>query len=198
MNTKDEDINSRVRYWSFCNCLNDAERKTHNSIIRIRNKMGIYNVQCLSKITLLAPKRTLPWCTKITRYGNYSFKNKWVDWMLSMCLLVRVGEWDWSKEWAGTLNDRKTEVMRFSSKFAKELSPPCDIRIGDACIHPSAYIRNLGVTMDAAGSMSTHVSSLCRSASFALWKVGKIRHLLDQNSTKKTDSCFCYFPSELL
>ena len=88
------------------------------------------------------------------------------------------------------LNDRKAEVMMFSSKFAKELSPPCDIRIGDACIHPSAYIRNLGFTMDAAGSMLTHVSSLCRSASFAVWKVGKIRHLLDQNCTKKLIHAF--------
>ena len=88
------------------------------------------------------------------------------------------------------LNDRKTEVMRFSSEFAKELSPPCNIRIGDACIHPSAYIRNLGVTMDAAGSMSTHVLSLGRSASFALWKVGKIRHLLDPNSTEKLIHAF--------
>ena len=44
--------------------------------------------------------------------------------------------------------------------------------------------------MDAAGSMSTHMSSLCRSVSFALWKVCKIRHLLDKNSTEKLIHAF--------
>lgn len=39
--------------------------------------------------------------------------------------------------------------------------------------------------MDSIGTMSEHVSNLCRSASFAMWKIGKLRDLLDQGTTEK-------------
>ena len=38
--------------------------------------------------------------------------------------------------------------------------------------------------------MKPHISSLCKSASFALWRIGKIRHLLDQDSTEKLVHAF--------
>ena len=44
--------------------------------------------------------------------------------------------------------------------------------------------------MDSTGTMSAHVSNLCRAASFALWKINKIRNLLDQSSTEKLIHAF--------
>ena len=38
--------------------------------------------------------------------------------------------------------------------------------------------------------MSPHVNSICKSASFALWKIGKIRKLLDSHSTEKLVHAF--------
>ncbi|XP_077980250.1 uncharacterized protein LOC144435535 [Glandiceps talaboti] len=89
------------------------------------------------------------------------------------------------------LNGGKPEVMHFSFKFAGEGPvPPCNVQIGDVYIHPSNIVCNLGVTVDTACSMSAHVANLCRSASYALWKIGKIRNFLDQNSTEKLIHAF--------
>ena len=38
--------------------------------------------------------------------------------------------------------------------------------------------------------MSTHVTNLCRSSSYALWRISKIRNLLNQNTTEKLIHAF--------
>ena len=89
------------------------------------------------------------------------------------------------------LNDGKTEIVKFSSKFDRfNGSSICNIRIGDDIIIPSVKVRNLGVIMDNKATMSAHVSNLCRSASFALYKIGKIRNILDQSTTEKLVHAF--------
>ena len=97
----------------------------------------------------------------------------------------------WMRENMLVLNDGKTEIVHFSSKF-KGVGPVtrCNVRIGDVSIHPSNTVRNLGVTMDTAGSMSAHVVNICKSASHALWKIGKIRNILDQSTTEKLIHAF--------
>ena len=83
------------------------------------------------------------------------------------------------------LNDGKTEVVHFSSKFG--CGGPvtrCNFRIGDVSVYPSNSVRNLGVTMDSACTLSDHITNVCRSASHAIWKIGKIRDLLDQHTTE--------------
>ena len=76
------------------------------------------------------------------------------------------------------LNDRKTKVIPFSSKFyGRGLVPSCDLHVAGVSISPNATC-NLGVMMDSAGTMSNHVSTLCESASFALWKISRIRNFL--------------------
>ena len=51
-------------------------------------------------------------------------------------------------------------------------------------------VRDLGVFLDPAASMEHHVTSLCKSASFALWKIGKVRKILDESSTEKLVHAF--------
>ena len=66
----------------------------------------------------------------------------------------------------------------------------CDVQVGGVSIHSSSIVCDLGVKLDASASMSAHVRSLCKSASFALWRIGKIRNLLDQSSTEKLVHAF--------
>ena len=98
----------------------------------------------------------------------------------------------WMRDNLLALNDDKTEIVHFSSKFSARGQPRHDytLDIGGLSIAPSVRVRNLGVIMDSTGTMSAHVSNLCRAASFALWKINKIRNLLDQSSTEKLIHAF--------
>ena len=65
------------------------------------------------------------------------------------------------------LNDRKTEMINFSGKFyGHGPVSSCDPHDGGVSISPNAMCDH-GIMMDSAGSMSNHVSELCKSASFA-------------------------------
>ena len=90
------------------------------------------------------------------------------------------------------LNDSKTEVVLFSSKFktVSDGAAAVGVRVGDVQVHPSSKVRNLGVFLDSAASMEHHVTSLCKSASFALWKIGKVPKMLEKSSTEKLVHAF--------
>ena len=81
------------------------------------------------------------------------------------------------------LNDNKTEILHLTSRFtpASQLS---SLRVGGAEVAPSTSARDLGVVIDEHATMNQHVSSVCRSASFALYNIGKLRTYLDQASTE--------------
>ena len=51
------------------------------------------------------------------------------------------------------LNDRKTEVIHFVSKF-KNFERIREVKIGDSFIIPSTSVRNLEVMFDEAGLMT--------------------------------------------
>ena len=97
----------------------------------------------------------------------------------------------WMRNNMLALNDSKTEVIHFSSKFsARSSASPCSVRIGGVDVAPSNTVRNLGVTFDNSCAMSTRVTNICRSASFALWKIAKIRNVLDEKSAIKLIHAF--------
>ncbi|XP_072018357.1 uncharacterized protein [Amphiura filiformis] len=97
------------------------------------------------------------------------------------------------KAWAVTnklmLNDTKTEVIHLSSQFVKTLPLP-PLTIGNAAIDPSTSARDLGVVIDSALNMKEHVKALTRSASFAIYKIGKICKYLDSKSTERLVHAF--------
>ena len=82
------------------------------------------------------------------------------------------------------LNDSKTEVLHLTSRFIKE-SINVTVKVGDANVSPSSTARNLGVSIDEKMTLSQHVSNVCKSASFALYNIGKFRRYLDRASTEK-------------
>jgi len=87
------------------------------------------------------------------------------------------------------LNDSKTEILHFKSRFVQSVDIP-SIQIGDSEVETTSAARNLGVILDSNMTMSNHVKSICKSASFALYRIGKIRNFLDQQSTEKLVHAF--------
>ncbi|XP_070560261.1 uncharacterized protein [Ptychodera flava] len=88
------------------------------------------------------------------------------------------------------LNDEKTEVVQFSSRLRSDAVKLSSLRIGESDIAPSATVRNLGVKLTHDGSMSDHISHICKNGFYALRRIGKIRQLLDRPTTEKMVHAF--------
>lgn len=90
----------------------------------------------------------------------------------------------WSVANGLKLNDEKTEILHLSSRFRRRMQFPV-IKIDDTSIVPSRNARNLGVIFDENMILNKFVLAKCKSASFALCKLGRIRQVLDAKTTKK-------------
>ena len=88
------------------------------------------------------------------------------------------------------LNDTKTEVICFTSKFSRSDTVTPKVRIGDAHISHAMTVKNLGVMFESDASMSTQISNMCKSASYALWRLGKIRKFIDKRVAEKLVHAF--------
>ena len=98
---------------------------------------------------------------------------------MSNCLdLVR----RWMSENMLKLNDEKTEVITFSSRFK-----PCEgvtIRMGDVSIPSTPSVRDLGVLLDQHMTREDHVRQVCKSAMFHLCSIANIRRFLTTDAAK--------------
>ena len=88
------------------------------------------------------------------------------------------------------LNDGKTEVVWFTPCTVDSQFSSMNIRVGEAMISPSNVVRDLGVMLDSFGLMDEHIRYVCRGASHSLWRISKIRKLLDQSSAEKLVHAF--------
>jgi len=80
------------------------------------------------------------------------------------------------------LNDSKTEFFIATSSQNMNRLTDTTIRIGTTEISPAATIRNLGVVFDSNMTMSSHITSLCKSVNFILWNISRIRKFIDQDT----------------
>ena len=91
------------------------------------------------------------------------------------------------RSWMGcnhlVLNDNKMEVLHVASQFrpCQELSP---INIDSGQVTSSTSVRDLGVIIDKNLNMSRHINIVCRNASLALRRIGKIRSFLNKTTTE--------------
>jgi hypothetical protein len=85
------------------------------------------------------------------------------------------------------LNDSKTECIIFASKHNISLLNDLDISVavGTETIIPVVSVRTLGADLDREMTMSSHISSVTRSAYYHLRQIGKIQHHLDSDTCKK-------------
>ena len=82
------------------------------------------------------------------------------------------------------LNHDKTELVVFTPR--KNACDLADISITfDGCvIKPVPVVKNLGAFFDAALSMDTHVCAVAKSCFFQIRNIGRIRHLIDEETCK--------------
>ena len=87
------------------------------------------------------------------------------------------------------LNEGKTEVIHFNSKF-RSSEPIQSIVIGTTFVDACESARNLGVILDSSMTMANQLCSLSRSATNSLRYIGRLRKYLDEDSTKKLVNAF--------
>ncbi|PIK44444.1 hypothetical protein BSL78_18721 [Apostichopus japonicus] len=95
----------------------------------------------------------------------------------------------WMRENLLVLNDSKTEVIHFTSKF-KAANKLESLRVGSSEVSSVPLVRNLGVYFDQSGLMDENINQICKSASFGLWKIGRIRRLLNRTLTERLVHAF--------
>ena len=82
------------------------------------------------------------------------------------------------------LNDGKTEMVLFMSKYHLNNHGKCTISIGDSTISPAEHVRNLGVQMDQHLAMGPHVTAICQACNFHLGRLSSIRRYLSTEATR--------------
>ena len=81
-------------------------------------------------------------------------------------------------------NPTKTDIVHFYSRFSN-LSTIPSINISQHVASASKETRNLGLIFDSHLTMSSHINSICRSASLALRNIGRVRKYLNQANTER-------------
>ena len=96
---------------------------------------------------------------------------------------------EWSMLNSLKLNVEKTEVLhvRSSRKRSSELSI---MKVADVDIKPVSKARDLGVIVESNLDMTSHVNNICKSASFGLYRIGRIRKYLDGRTTEQLVHAF--------
>ena len=74
----------------------------------------------------------------------------------------------WATENKLMLNDSKTEIIRFHSKFRASSQLPV-VKIGGSDIHASSSVKDLGVILDDTLQLGEHVRNISRKASFGIY-----------------------------
>ena len=97
---------------------------------------------------------------------------------------------EWMQSNLLVLNDNKTEVVHFTSRHKKYIEHLKSLKIGGCDIIPKNFVRNLGVYFESTGYPSKHINQICKTSYFSLYKISKIRSLLDQASTVKLVHAF--------
>ncbi|KAK2187123.1 hypothetical protein NP493_179g05008 [Ridgeia piscesae] len=96
--------------------------------------------------------------------------------------LQEIGEW--SRTNLLEINEHKTDVIVFGTKQKLPTLKDFRITVGDTTRIPSSSVRNLGVVFDSSLSMTSHISTICRTAYMHLHNISHIRRYLTIDATK--------------
>ena len=88
---------------------------------------------------------------------------------------------EWMEQNSLKINQDKTEYIIFSSK--PDQYKHISLTVGRDIMHPSEYVRVLGVTLDSQMNMHQHIANTCRSTYMHIRKINSIRQYLCKNST---------------
>ena len=106
--------------------------------------------------------------------------NDWRDGLARIELCVSEIR-EWMKQNMLKLNDDKTELIVFTSKYKQDLYNDLSITIGDTVVDCSSQVKDLGVIFDRVLSLRQHVSYTSRDADFSLRHISRIRKYIPQD-----------------
>ena len=79
------------------------------------------------------------------------------------------------------LNDDKTELIVFASKYKQDLYNDLSMTIGDTVVDCSSQVKDLGVIFDRVLSLRQHVSYTARACRFHIRNISRIRKYIPQD-----------------
>ena len=82
------------------------------------------------------------------------------------------------------LNDDKTELIVFASRYNQHLYSDASMMIGNTTVVCEPQVKNLGVIFDQVMSMRQHVNYTSRTARFHLRNISRIRRYIPEESCK--------------
>ena len=100
----------------------------------------------------------------------------------------------WTKQHFLKINDDKSEVIIFQSKFSEPINIE-NMQIGDHLISTSPAVRNLGVIMDNELSGAKQIDNVTKGAFLQIRKLGQIRKFLSTEAS--TSVVHAYITSRL-
>ena len=80
------------------------------------------------------------------------------------------------------LNEKKTEILMISSRFSRHPFLNSFVLNSGDTIRPASFVRDLGAYISTDMSVAKHVSMLCRSASYHLRNIGRVRKYLTDSA----------------
>ena len=91
---------------------------------------------------------------------------------------------NWMRHNMLKLNDDKTELIVFASRYNQHLYSDASMMIGNTTVVCEPQVKNLGVIFDQVMSMRQHVSYTSRTARFHLRNISRIRRYIPEESCK--------------
>ena len=88
---------------------------------------------------------------------------------------------EWMNQNMLKLNDDKTGLIVFASKYKQDLYNDLSITIGDTVVDCSSQVKDLGVIFDRVLSLRRHVSYTSRACRFHLRNISRIRKYIPQD-----------------
>ena len=95
----------------------------------------------------------------------------------------------WSVNNKLQLNELKTEMLHITSKFRNPTQLP-NLQLQTGSVKCSESSRDLGILLDSNLTLQQHIRNTCKSASWGICKIGKIRRYLDRTSTERLVHAF--------
>ena len=91
---------------------------------------------------------------------------------------------NWMRHNMLKLNDDKTELIVFASRYNQHLYIDASMMIGNTTVVCEPQVKNLGVIFDQVMSMRQHVNYTSRTARFYLRNISRIRRYIPEESCK--------------
>ena len=108
--------------------------------------------------------------------------NNWRDGLVRIKLCVSEIR-EWMNQNMLKLNDDKTDLIVFTSKYKQDVYNDLSMTIGDTVVDCSSQVKDLGVIFDRVLSLRQHVSYTSKTCRFHLRNISRIRKYIPQDTS---------------